>query len=118
MNEIRLKRIYEAAEAEDGYRILADRLWPRGIKKVDARIDDWAKDISPSNDLRKKFHADDDYEAFEKDYALEMDANENMAAFVSLVREKLKEGNVTFLTASKNPERCNISVLLKYVQNN
>ena len=56
--EFALKRIYDPASPEDGYRVLVDRLWPRGVKKADADISCWAKEITPSPDLRKWFHED------------------------------------------------------------
>lgn len=56
MHNIKIKRIYEEPAAGDGYRILVDRLWPRGMKKETACIDEWNKDIAPSTELRKKFH--------------------------------------------------------------
>ena len=55
---IKLKRVYEPAEADDGLRILVDRVWPRGIKKSDLRFDIWAKDVTPSSEARQFFHAD------------------------------------------------------------
>ena len=54
--EIRLKRVYLPASQGDGYRVLVDRLWPRGVKKEVARIDEWAKELAPSNETRKRFH--------------------------------------------------------------
>lgn len=69
--EFALKRIYEPASPEDGYRVLVDRLWPRGVKKADADISCWAKEITPSPDLRKWFHEDKEgrFETFSERYA-------------------------------------------------
>lgn len=70
---IRLKRAYERPAAEDGTRILVDRLWPRGIRKEDAAIDHWAKDLAPSTDLRKWFgHDPDRWQEFRRRYAAEI----------------------------------------------
>ena len=55
MKKLQLKRVYEKSNKEDGYRILVDRLWPRGLKKTEAKIDLWLKEIAPSNELRKWF---------------------------------------------------------------
>lgn len=55
---IALKRVYEEAEAEDGYRVLVDRLWPRGVSKEAARLDVWLREVAPSDRLRKEFHGD------------------------------------------------------------
>ena len=62
--EIKLKRIYEPEEEGDGFRILVDRLYPRGIKKEDLRVDLWDKEIAPSEGLRKEFHLENNFESF------------------------------------------------------
>lgn len=108
---IRFKRIYEEPSEDDGYRILVDRLWPRGIKKENAHIDDWAKDIAPGNDLRKRYHSDQNYEAFMKDYESELDQNEYLSAFTDICKEHLQYENVTLLSASRNISACNASAL-------
>ena len=70
------KRIYEASDESDGYRVLVDRLWPRGISKEKAKIDLWAKNIAPSNELRKQFHQDGNWEKFKQKYASEIEKNQ------------------------------------------
>ena len=71
--KILMKRTYEEADKSDGFRILADRLWPRGIKKENAHIDLWAKEISPSTDLRKSYHSYEiDFKEFSKEYLKEL----------------------------------------------
>jgi len=55
---VRIKRVYDSPSSEDGYRVLVDRLWPRGISKDDAKLDDWLKSNAPSDELRKSFHSD------------------------------------------------------------
>jgi uncharacterized protein YeaO (DUF488 family) len=68
-----IKRVYEWPSAEDGYRVLVDRLWPRGVKKQDARIDEWLKEVAPSTELRKWFnHEPEKWQAFTKKYAEEL----------------------------------------------
>ena len=85
MGEIRIKRIYEPPSTEDGYRILVDRLWPRGISKEKAALDEWAKDISPSTELRKEFHHDPSrMEDFQLKYTYELDHNERAEEFISI----------------------------------
>ena len=70
---VRLKRAYAGASAEDGTRVLVDRLWPRGVKKVDAAIDHWVKDLSPSTELRKWFgHDPARWEEFQRRFAGEL----------------------------------------------
>ena len=70
---LQMKRVYEAANPADGYRILVDRLWPRGIKKQDAQIDMWPKEITPSTELRKWYAHDPEYwEIFQQRYRAEL----------------------------------------------
>lgn len=113
--ELRTARIYDDPSEEDGYRILADRLWPRGMKKENAHIDAWLKSIAPSNELRRQYHKDGDYESFQEKYREELDQNEDTPALLSAVKEHLEEGNVTLLSASKNIKACNVSVLQAYL---
>ena len=69
MTDIRIKRIYEDAAESDGYRALVDRLWPRGVSKDRAQLDEWAKDLSPTDDMRKEFgHDEDAWPHFRKAY--------------------------------------------------
>ena len=77
MVKILLKRIYEEPSEADGYRILLDRLWPRGLKKEDAKFDEWRKDITPSKELRQWFHEDKDrhWEVFQGRYGMEIKQN-------------------------------------------
>lgn len=74
--ELKIKRIYDPVDTEDGMRILVDRLWPRGISKVNARLDLWLKDIGPSSELRKWFNHDPDkFNEFKTKYEAELDEN-------------------------------------------
>ena len=89
MTPIKLKRIYEAREESDGFRVLADRLWPRGIKKEDAAIDLWAKHVAPTNELRKWYHANmDQYDEFYKKFMLEINQNPESSQFLKTVKSK------------------------------
>ena len=102
MKEIFIKRIYDPWEAGDGYRILIDRIWPRGIKKEEAHLDEWAKAVTPSNELRNSVHAGDiDWEQFDKEYREELLGNPEFFSFKKVVLEKLKEVDVTLVTAAK-----------------
>lgn len=113
MNTIKIKRIYEFPSDLDGYRILVDRLWPRGISKKKAQIDEWAKDIAPSTDIRKQFnHIPDLMDEFRAHYIKELRNNEQTEEFVSGVREVLTDKNVTLLYAAKN-ESVNHAIVLK-----
>jgi uncharacterized protein YeaO (DUF488 family) len=113
MNTIKIKRVYEPFSEEDGFRILVDGLWPRGISKERANINEWAKYIAPSTELRKEFHQNpSQVEEFWNKYIIELDNNENALEFTHKIREKLEHGTVTFLYASKN-EEMNHAVILK-----
>jgi uncharacterized protein YeaO (DUF488 family) len=113
MNSIKLKRIYAAPAAEDGYRILVDRLWPRGVSKEKAALSEWAKDIAPSTEIRKEFsHMPDRMEAFRVRYFDELVNNERAADFVNRIVDKLQAGNVTLLYAAKD-EKVNHALVLK-----
>lgn len=101
MNEIKVVRIYDH-EQPAGYRILVDRLWPRGISKIKAHLDEWDKEIGPTNELRKWFnHEDNKYPEFKSKYIAQLKANPATAAFIKDVKEKLAKENVLFLYGAK-----------------
>ena len=111
---IKLKRAYDDYSKEDGFRILVDRLWPRGIKKEDLHMDYWAKDIAPSNELRKWFHEnpDEEWAEFTKRYKKELDAAD-IDAFLKLIAD---HDTVTLLYSSKDHEHNNAVVLKEYIE--
>lgn len=112
--DIRVKRIYETPAAEDGQRILVDRLWPRGISKEKANIAYWAKDISPTNELRKWYgHDPENWSEFKSRYAAELDANpDGLESLLGYVRKE----RVTFLYSSKENRLNNAVALKEYVE--
>lgn len=113
--KIFLKRVYDDYDPDDGKRILVDRLWPRGIKKENAKIDLWMKDIAPSNELRKWFHqGDKKFEDFRAKYLKELKSKED------LCKELLNfgKGKLTFLFSSKNRDASNATVLKEYLEEN
>jgi len=111
---IKLKRVYEPIEEEDGVRILVERLWPRGMKKEDANITLWLKDIAPSPELRKWYgHDPDKWPEFKKRYKQELKENEEI---VSELREKAKEHVLTFVYAAKDEERNSALVLKEFLE--
>ena len=113
MNELRIKRIYLSPEEDDGYRLLIDRLWPRGISKVKASLDEWDKTVAPSTELREWFgHKEENFPEFERKYRIELDNNPDAANFAQHVKKLLKTGNVTLLYGAKD-ETCNQAVVLK-----
>jgi uncharacterized protein YeaO (DUF488 family) len=108
---IELKRIYEEPTRSDGYRVLVDRLWPRGFTKEKAHIDEWAKEIAPSNELRKWFHADrTKWAEFKKKYLAELKDHEEKLRELAARGEK---GTVTLLYASTEAERNHAVVLME-----
>ena len=103
MSDILCKRVYEQPDVTDGFRVLVDRLWPRGMKKETADIDLWAKDIAPSNELRKWFgHDPNRFTEFQSRYLAELSANPDASEFSSIVKSKLLTGNVTLLYSAKD----------------
>ncbi|BCU82747.1 hypothetical protein JIR001_25300 [Polycladomyces abyssicola] len=112
---IRLKRIYDSPNETDGFRILVDRLWPRGVKKVTAAIDCWARELAPSDDLRKKYHRDRDFGEFREAYLHELDTPEKVEAWRRILN-KAAGKLITFLYASKERERNNAVVLKEWVE--
>ena len=111
---IRLKRVYDPPSPADGVRVLADRLWPRGLKKEDVALDRWDRDIALSNELRKEFgHDHSRWDEFKARYFAELDANPEPVK--QLVREARK-GTVTLLFAARDTETNNAVALREYLQ--
>ncbi|MGH2410120.1 MAG: DUF488 domain-containing protein [Chloroflexota bacterium] len=110
---VRMKRVYEPAEAEDGYRVLAERLWPRGLSKDKARLDTWEKDIAPSADLRRWYgHDPAKWDEFQTRYEKELAAPEAQAILADLA-ERARRQTVTLLYASHAAAISNTAVLLR-----
>jgi len=108
-----LKRAYDPAEAGDGFRVLVDRLWPRGISREALKLDLWAKELAPSNEVRKAFdHVPKRFEAFHSAYLAELAENPQAPDFVRQVAQALDQGAVTLVYAAKN-EEFNQAVVLK-----
>ncbi|MDV2438801.1 DUF488 domain-containing protein [Acinetobacter gerneri] len=107
---ITIKRIYSEALDSDGKRILVDRLWPRGIKKEVAKIDLWAKEITPSNELRKWYHEDMParWEEFQVRYQAELAQHPDQ---LQQLKALAKQEHITLLTAAKNEQQNHATVL-------
>jgi len=111
---IKLKRVYEKPESDDGIRILVERLWPRGLSKEKARVDIWLKDAAPSTELRKWFgHDPSKWTEFKKRYYSELEKNPEALNPILNLQE---EGNITFVFASKEEELNNAVALKEYVE--
>lgn len=98
--EIQIKRVYDGPAPDDGLRVLVDRLWPRGLKKEDAALDIWAKELAPSAELRKWFaHKDERFNEFARRYNLELN---NLATEIEKLRASIGNGTATLVYAAKN----------------
>ena len=110
---IKLKRVYESAEPDDGTRFLVERLWPRGMKKEALKMDAWVKDVAPSNELRKWFNHDPQkWEEFQKRYQAELDANREGW---EPILQAAKGGDVTLLYSAHDVAHNNALVLKQYL---
>ena len=112
--DIRTRRAYDAPGRDDGYRVLVDRLWPRGVAKADLKLDDWVKDLAPSEDLRKWFdHDPDKWEEFQRRYKAELDERPGP---VDDLLEQMKKGRVTLVFGAKDETHSNAEALRDYLQ--
>ena len=110
-----LKRVYEPNAKTDGFRVLVDRLWPRGITKAAAKIDLWDKEIAPSSQLRSWFHSDREkrFNEFVKKYDRELETG----TAVTNLKQSLKgEKIVTLITAVKDIEHSHIPTILRHLR--
>lgn len=116
MKELRIKRIYEAIEEQDGYRVLTDRLWPRGIAKAKAAIDLWEKTVAPSTELREWFgHIPERFPEFTERYLQELEDNSDATKFVELCQKQLEKNNVTLLYGAKDEVHNQAVVLQNFI---
>ncbi len=112
--DVRIQRIYDPPVPSDGIRILVDRLWPRGLRKADAAIDVWAKDIAPSNELRRWFaHEVEKFEKFARCYRLELDG---ATVEIQKLMTSAGGGTVTLLYGAKDTKHNNAVVLQAWLQ--
>lgn len=108
-----LKRVYDVPTAEDGWRVLCDRLWPRGLSKDAAQLDEWLKEVGPSNTLRKWFgHDPDKFAEFAARYRAELVENTKQAMAMRQLREMVGEHPVVTLVYGAKDERHNQAIVL------
>jgi uncharacterized protein YeaO (DUF488 family) len=108
---VRVRRIYDEPSSDDGVRILVDQLWPRGVAKANAHLDEWSKDVAPSADLRTWFgHQPDRFDEFRRRYLTEL-RDPARAAVVDHLRGLSRQGPVTLLTATKDADHSQAAVL-------
>ncbi len=112
--EVRLKRAYEPAEVADGYRVLIDRLWPRGVSRQRASLDEWARELAPSPELRRWFgHEPSRFEEFRRRYKRELRAKRPRLAEL---RRRARDGTVTLVYAARDPEHNGAVVLAEVLR--
>lgn len=109
--DVRVRRVYDPPDPADGQRVLVDRLWPRGLSKSAAALDEWVKAVAPSDELRRWYgHQADKFPAFRKRYQAELQAPERADA-VAHLRQLAGSGPLTLLTATKDVEHSQAAVL-------
>ncbi len=110
-DRVQVRRIYDDPLPDDGARVLVDRLWPRGVSRSRAHLDEWCKQVAPSSELRTWYHHDPDlFEEFSRRYTAELD-DPQPAAALSHLKDLAAEGTLTLLTATKRPEISEAAVL-------
>lgn len=113
-HRIRLKRVYDEPAKEDGVRVLIDRIWPRGVRKDEAALDEWLKEVAPSTELRKWFgHSPERWPEFRKRYEAELEKNQE--AFDRLV-DLCRKSDVTLLYAARDDAHNNAVVLKELIE--
>ncbi|HEU4726544.1 MAG TPA: DUF488 family protein [Kofleriaceae bacterium] len=113
---IRLKRAYEPPARSDGHRVLVDRLWPRGLRKADARIDEWLKDVAPSHELRRWFgHEPGRFPEFRERYLRELRSDAARAALAELARRAARR-TVTLVYSAHDEVHNNAVVLARQLE--
>jgi uncharacterized protein YeaO (DUF488 family) len=113
---IGIKRAYEAASAEDGYRVLVDGLWPRGMTKGQLKVDAWMREIAPSASLRKWYgHKPEKWEEFRNKYRQELSKPPRKGLLDGLIERARKE-QITLVFGARDAERCNAAVLVEMIR--
>jgi uncharacterized protein YeaO (DUF488 family) len=113
---VRLGRVYDDPSPEDGRRVLVDRIWPRGLAKARAGIDEWAKDVAPSTELRRWYgHEPARFEEFRRRYQAELAEPQRQAALRHL-RELARSGPLTLVTATRDVDHSQAAVLVEHLR--
>jgi len=112
--DIRSKRIYEPAEPTDGYRVLIDHVWPRGVTRERARLDEWARDLAPSDGLRRWFdHVPERFDEFRARYRDELATHDE---FIDELRQRAREAPLTVVYAARDRDHNNAAVLTELLR--
>ncbi|TQD39017.1 DUF488 domain-containing protein [Haloflavibacter putidus] len=116
MKRIITKRVYDDAAQNDGYRVLVDKIWPRGVSKEEADLDEWNKDVAPSDDLRKWFdHKEERFDEFSKKYKKEL--KDNQKEELKRLKDVTKEHQLCLLFGAKDQEHHQAVVLKEILEN-
>jgi uncharacterized protein YeaO (DUF488 family) len=114
--QVRLRRVYDDPSVDDGARVLVDRVWPRGVTKDAARLDEWCKDVAPSTALRRWYgHRPERFDEFRRRYLAEL-ADPPAATAVEHLARMLDSGPVTLLTATRDVEHSQAAVLARLLR--
>lgn len=113
-SDVQVKRIYDPAAPDDGYRVLIDHVWPRGVSRERARLDEWARELAPSDELRRWFdHVPERFADFRTRYRAELSAQGER---VDALRSRAGHGRLTILYAAKDREHNNAVVLAELIR--
>ncbi|HET7578488.1 MAG TPA: DUF488 family protein [Bacillales bacterium] len=113
---IQMKRVYEEPSREDGRRVLVDRVWPRGVSKEKAQLDEWMKEIAPSPDLRKWFgHQTERFESFKEKYEKELEESAERQEAAARLQDWSEEGTVTLIYAAKDEVHNHVVILKDFL---
>ncbi|MET8682477.1 DUF488 family protein [Streptomyces sp. NPDC004647] len=116
--EVRVRRVYEDPARDDGTRVLVDRIWPRGLAKAEAALDEWCKQVAPSTELRKWYaHDPERFEEFGRRYRAELEDPERAEALAHLRELAGGRRTLTLLTATRRPEISEAEVLATMLRN-
>jgi uncharacterized protein YeaO (DUF488 family) len=115
-HKVRVRRIYDRTEPDDGIRVLVDRVWPRGLRKDGANLNEWTRDVAPSTELRKWYsHDPEKFDQFRSQYRRELEGPTKRAALEHL-RTLLEDNPLTLLTATTDVEHSNATVLAELLR--
>jgi uncharacterized protein YeaO (DUF488 family) len=114
MMAIQRKRAYDKPQKSDGFRVLLDRIWPRGVRKEDLKLDEWLRSLAPTTELRQWFgHDPEKWDQFRKRYFQELDAHPDEMAHL---REKMRKGTLTVVFGSREERFNNATALKEYLE--
>ena len=114
---LRIKRVYDAPAEEDGFRVLVDRLWPRGLSRERVKFDEWIRELSPTPSLRRWFsHAPERFDYFRERYLAQLDDGEGNAERAAALLRQAEKGRVTLLYGAKDPVHNHAVVLAEWLR--